>query len=549
MNNDNIYKETVLREVNHILSYLDRDAASSTYGCFDRKYWSWRIGDMPNASLQYGIYPLTWIWKNDSTEKYKGNKNLFEWIVAAINFWVKIQNRNGSFNQFFPNEQSVGTTYYTLSAVLYAFENIKDLIDSELKIKIENAIAKSSDFVLKNDEDYAIISNHIALFAYVNLKLGRIRNDSRFKEKALKQLDTVFENQSTEGWFMEYEGADPGYQTQCIYYLSECYLLTGDSQIVDKVKKGIEEFLIYFFHPDGSFGGEYGSRNTEIIYPAGVEILKEKIAACNEIAKFVRKSIKEGKLVSLDSLDDENLLRLSTNYLLASQYANQQISEDTHPVSLPFNSNKTEKDFNEAGISIRGNDKYYSITNFKKGGIIKVFNKEEKRLVFEDNGYFFEIDGSVVTNQMMQDTLPVINKSEIMLDACFYEVLSDMLTPAKNIVLRTLALTLFRYLYIANLFRKLLVRKAFTGKKKYNIRLNRTIKYLEKGIIIEDTITKDTRLNIDRHLLGRKAYAVKMASSNYHSDKDLIEIERKPLDIKELNDKNTVKITNRITLG
>ena len=548
MNNDNIYKETVLREVNHILSYLDRDAASSTYGCFDRKYWSWRIGDMPNASLQYGIYPLTWIWKNDSTEKYKGNKNLFEWIVAAINFWVKIQNRNGSFNQFFPNEQSVGTTYYTLSAVLYAFENIKDLIDSELKIKIENAIAKSSDFVLKNDEDYAIISNHIALFAYVNLKLGRIRNDSRFKEKALKQLDTVFENQSAEGWFMEYEGADPGYQTQCIYYLSECYLLTGDSQIVDKIKKGIEEFLVYFFHPDGSFGGEYGSRNTEIIYPAGFEMLKEKISACREITRFVHKNISEGKLVSLDSLDDENLLRLSTNYLLSAQYTDQEAEDNPHSL-LPFNNSAVEKDFNEAGISVRGNDKYYSITNFKKGGIIKVFNNKSKTLVYEDNGYFLEINGSIVTNQIMQDTLPVINKSEIILDACFYEVLGEMLTPAKNVVLRTLALTLFRDLYIANLFRKLLVRRAFTGKKKCNIRLNRTIKYLEGGIIIEDTITKDARLNIDRHLLGRKAYAVKMASSNYHSDKDLIEIERKPLDIKELNDKNTVKITNRITLG
>lgn len=549
MNNDNIYKEIALREVNHILSYLDRNVSSSTYGCFDRKYWGWRIGDMPNASLQYGIYPLTWIWKNDSTGKYKGNKNLFEWIVAAINFWVKIQNRNGSFNQFFPNEQSVGTTYYTLSAVLYAFENIKDLIDSKFKAKIEDAIARSSDFVLKNDEDYAIISNHIALFAYVNLKLGRIRNDNRFKEKAMKQLDTVFENQSTEGWFMEYEGADPGYQTQCIYYLSECYLLTGDSQIVDKIKKGIEEFLIYFFHPDGSFGGEYGSRNTEIIYPAGFEMLKEKLSACREITRFVHKNISEGKLVSLDSLDDENLLRLSTNYLLASQHANQQISEDTHPVSLPFNSNKTEKDFNEAGISIRGNDKYYSITNFKKGGIIKVFNNKTKMLVCEDNGYFFEIDGSVVTNQMMQDTLPVMNKSEIVLNSCFYGVLSEMPTPATNIVLRLMALTFFRSLFITNLFRKLLVRKAFTGKTRYDIRLNRTIKYLEDGIIIEDTITKDGNLYVNRRLIGRKAYAVKMASSNYHSDKDLIEIKGGYLDVKELNDKNTIKVTNKITLG
>lgn len=549
MINDNIYGKTALQEVNHILSFLDRNTASSTYGCFDRKYWGWRIGDMPNASVQYGIYPLTWLWKNDTTGKYKGNKNLLEWIAAAINYWIKIQNKNGSFNQFFPNEQSVGTTYYTLLAVLYAFENIKDFIDNELKVRIENAIAKSSDFVLKNDEEYAIISNHIALFAYVNLKLDRIRNDSRFKEKALKQLDTVFENQSTEGWFMEYEGADPGYQTQCIHYLSECYLLTEDSQIVDKIKKGIEEFLIYFFHPDGSFGGEYGSRNTEIIYPAGFEILKEKISACNEIAKFIRKNIREGKLVSLDSLDDENLLRLATNYLLASEYADRQVLEDNGSFSLPFNNNQIEKDFNEAGIVIRGNDKYYSIMNFKKGGIIKVFDKERKRLAYEDNGYFFEINGSVVTNQMMQDTLPVMNKSEIILNSCFYGVLSEMPTPATNIVLRLMALTFFRSLFITNLFRKLLVRKAFTGKTRYDIRLNRNLKYLEDGIIIEDTITKDGSLHISKHLIGRKAYAVKMASSNYHSDEDLVEIERERMDIKELNDKNTIKMTNKITLG
>ena len=309
---ENIYINNVYREVKRILSFLDRNIASSTYGCFDRRYWSWRIGDMPNASLQYGVYPLTWLWKHDKTGKYKGNSILLDWIIAALNYWIKIQNRNGSFNQFFPNEQSVGTTYYTLSAVLYAFENIKDLIDDGLRVKIEDTIAKSSNFILKNDEDYAIISNHIALFAYVNLLLHQTLHDNRFKEEALKQLDVIFQNQSSEGWFLEYEGADPGYQTQCIYYLSECYLLTGDVQILDKIRKSIEDFLVYFFHPDGSFGGEYGSRNTEIVYPAGFEILKDKIPACREITKFIQNNIQDSRLVSLDSLDDENLIRLSS---------------------------------------------------------------------------------------------------------------------------------------------------------------------------------------------------------------------------------------------
>ena len=548
MNNNSTYLNKAYPEVKHIISLLDRNAASSTYGCFDRRYWSWRIGDMPNASLQYGIYPLTWLWKNDVTGKYRNNKSILEWVTAAIDYWIKIQNRNGSFNQFFPNEQSVGTTYYTLSAVLYAYENIRDRINAEMKSKMENAISKASDFVFNNDEEYAVISNHIALFAYVNLKLGNITNDGRFKEKAFKQLDLIFKNQSPEGWFLEYEGADPGYQTQCIYYLSECYLLTGDSAILERIKKSIEDFLAYFFHPDGSFGGEYGSRNTGIIYPGGFEILKEKIRACKEITKFIHENISNGKLISLDSMDDENLIRLSTNYLIASQYAEKHMADNTDFL-FPFNNSHIEKDFQETGLVVRGNGKYYSIMNFKKGGIIKVFDKKDKRLVYEDNGYFFAINNTVVTNQMFQDTLPVIDKSEIRFNSSFYEVLAEMLTPAKNIVLRILALTFLRSLTVTNLFRKLLVRKAFTGKKKYDIRLSRTIRYLENGIIIEDTITKGKDLHVNGHLIGKKAYAVKMASSNYHSDNDLIEIKRKVLNIKDLNDNNAITVTNEITFG
>jgi hypothetical protein len=548
MTNVNPYTSAVLKEVNHIISLLDRNAASFTYGCFDRRYWSWRMGDMPNASLQYGVYPLTWLWKNDATGKYKGNQNLLEWIVASLNYWTKIQNGNGSFNQFFPNEQSVGTTYYTLSAVLHAYENVKDCIDARLRINIEDAITRASDFILKNEETYAIISNHIALFAYVNLKLGHIRNDVRFRKKATQQLEVIFANQSAEGWFLEYEGADPGYQTQCVHYLAECYLLTGDSQILDRIKKGTEGFLVYFFHPDGSFGGEYGSRNTEIIYPAGFEALKEKLTACGEITRFVHKSLAEGRLVSLGSLEDENLLRLATNYLLASQYVDPREMEEDYPTSFPFNNNRVERNFNEAGIVIKGNARYYSIMNFKKGGIIKFFDKKEKRLAYEDNGYFLELNGAVVSNQVMQGTVPVISDSEITLESYFYEVLGDMLTPARNVILRMLALTFFNSLLITNLFRGWLVRKAFTGKKRYDIYLCRTLKYLESGLIIEDTIKKARSLHVNRHLMGKKAYAVKMASSNYHSDKDLIEVEGKGLDVKELNDKNTVKLTREISL-
>jgi len=531
---------------------MDRNSASGTYGCFDRRYWSWRIGDMPNASLQHGVYPLTWLWKNDITGKYRDNGNLLEWIIASLGYWAKIQNKNGSFNQFFPNEQSVGTTYYTLSAILYAYESVKRFLNDDLNKRIGNAICKSSEFILKNDETYAVISNHLALFAYVNYKLYCFRNDKRFLRKAENLLGTIFKNQSSEGWFLEYEGPDPGYQTQCIYYLAEHYLLSRGPMILERIKDSVKGFLIYFFHPDGSFGGQYGSRDTEIIYPAGFEMLKDKIPECRAISSFIRESIKNGIAVSLDSLDDENLIRLSSNYLVAYGYSGMGSENNGHcgrDQVFPFAKDRTEKDFKDAGIAVRGNKMYYSVTNMKKGGLIRVFDKNRRMLAYEDHGYFFQIGDSVIANQITQNNLSLMKPSEIQCESGCYKVLDKMLTPSMNIILRLLSLTVFKNIFFTNLFRKILIKAAFTGKKESPVYVRRRIEYYNDRISITDDIAKKKGLCIKRTITGRKAFCVKMASSNYHSWNDMLEIVRPKIDIDKLNRNNSVKVFKEITFN
>lgn len=544
-----IYSQKVSGEVRRLLSLVDRNAASRTYGCLDRRYWSWRIGDMPNASLQYGVYPLAWLWTNSEDDRYRSNDSVLEWIMAGLDYWAGIQNRNGSFNQFFPNEQSVGTTYYTLAACLYAFEKIRSRLNSDLRIKVETAIGKASDFLLKNEEAYAVISNHIALFAYVNLRLSMFLNDNRFRDRALRQLQTVFDHQSPEGWFLEYEGADPGYQTQCIYYLAECYFLAGDPEILERVKRSVEDFLVFCFHPDGSFGGEYGSRNTELIYPAGFEMLGNELPVFRQIADFIRSGLSKGSLVSLDSLDDENLIRLVTNYMIASECAStDDESSAVHLGLLPCDRSQVLEDFPQTGVFVRGNERYYSIVNTNKGGIIKVFDRKKRKLVYEDNGYFVKIGERVVTNQVMERSDAVVKNGSIEFQCCFYEVLDGMLTPFTNILLRTLAVTLFRRTRIVDMFRRILVRKAFTNKKRYGIRLHRLILFGDDLIDIEDNLTKDGGLRVSGYVVGRKQFALKMASSNYHSDKDLLSVSPALPKIVELNENNAARISNRIML-
>ena len=74
--------------------------SSNTYGCADRTYWCWKFTDFPGSRFQEILYTLTWLYNYDSKHNsYYKNKVLLEYIDAGFNYWVKIQNNNGSFNE------------------------------------------------------------------------------------------------------------------------------------------------------------------------------------------------------------------------------------------------------------------------------------------------------------------------------------------------------------------------------------------------------------------------------------------------------------------
>ena len=52
---------------------------------------------------------------------------------------------------------------------------------------------------------------------------------------------------------------------------------------IDPLVKAVE-FAWYFMHPDGSYGGEYGSRNTYHFYPHGFELMAPHTEKAGQIA-------------------------------------------------------------------------------------------------------------------------------------------------------------------------------------------------------------------------------------------------------------------------
>ena len=91
---------------------------------------------------------------------------------------------------------------------------------------------------------------------------------------------------------MEYEGPDPGYQTLCTHYLSSILEIEKSEKLLVSLKKS-GEFLSHFIHPDGSIGGLYGSRNTEVYYPGGIS----KLAMDHDLYKSINNELKKELII------------------------------------------------------------------------------------------------------------------------------------------------------------------------------------------------------------------------------------------------------------
>ena len=173
--------------------------------------------------------------------------------------------------------------------LLTAIDILQEKLDENVTASYLEIIAPMIDFLEKEDEHHAMISNHLATAIAALMKWRRLSNVTTNK-KAKLLAERILAHQSSEGWFSEYGGFDPGYQTLCTHYLVEIYKEDANLIPIEAIGKSID-FLEHFIHPDGSLGGVYGSRNTRFYYPGGIEFFADKIESASRIASYMRKSI------------------------------------------------------------------------------------------------------------------------------------------------------------------------------------------------------------------------------------------------------------------
>ncbi len=380
INSDNLSQEFwgFLRlTVPRVLSQLDRDEDSPTFGSFDRNYWHYKIRDFSSIILQQGMLIINTLasWNHDNNPLYQ-HALTGRWIEGCINFWASQQLRSGAFNEYYPYENGYPPTAFSLYAVGIIYTTNPKLKPS---LKTTKAIQKTCNWLLDHPEIEALNQNAAGLAGIaLTSKIQGIKID---ENKFQKQLSYFFSQQSEEGWFPEYGGPDIGYlsvTTDCLY---DYFSVTNDTRAKDAINKAIG-FIAKLIGVNNETPIMINSRNTDYLVPYGLVKASTFNPQAGAIVRALYHNLgKEGHF--LCRTDDRYLC----HYVYQSCFRSLPFLKDidSKKIHLPFHESK-EFFLKESGIWVKHIFKEKSIfVAVKKGGIF--YQCRPEQILYVDFGW------------------------------------------------------------------------------------------------------------------------------------------------------------------
>lgn len=516
----NPYLVQIHKVLPRILALFDVDESSSTYGMGDRYHWAWKLIDFGNGTFQGAVNGIARLIKHQMLPDYISEVKMLERVDAMFAAARTLTRKNGSLEEAMPYEGSFCVTALVAYDLLTAVELLRGNIwDENRSMSALEVVRPMIGFLMRTDETHALISNHLATAAIALYKWNELTGEPT-ENRGKLFLDRILHYQSPEGWFREYEGADPGYQSLCTYYLADLAKLRPELNLAEPLQRSVE-FLKFFAHPDGSFGGHYGSRNTRFYYPAGLECLGDTLSAARALSDFMLLSIKEMKTVVLEVMDEPNLIPMFNCYCWAAALfsARSKLEIDSsQKVVLPsMDKVAFRRVFEDAGLVIDKGEHHYSIVSWHKGGIVSHFNRQGS---FVDAGVLARNESGVLYSSQAycKENSVEIDEDTLVVRSRFTKMPKQLPGPFQFILLRLLCLTLMRSYFWGSLVKKLLVRLLITGKKSVDATNERVFVFGEECLVKDEHYLEGSGLQAVKN---RKPFtAIHMASQGYWQHQD-----------------------------
>jgi hypothetical protein len=516
-----VYAKRALSQLPRLLGLQDRNPFSPTYGCFKRTYWLDKVVDFPDALPQFGVLSLALAYTQGMTNNfYKDQPKMREWILAGMRYWTTLQHRDGSFDEFYPNEHGwTGPTGFLLYAMLksYLLLDERGEFPTDFRDQFFASCRRAAEYIIAWDE-HGVLANHHAMGVLPVCYAHHVLGGDDLQAGYEKKLEEFLSFHTSEGWSLEYDGADIGYLSATVSFLGKANKLNKDERLKRVMDESIQ-FLSHFVYPNGFYAGSMGSRQTLHFYSHGCELRAPENPLAGRVADAMLESLRDGKIVSAEIQADRYFLYRIPEHL--ESYVDY--GERHGDAQLPYEREDFCTVFPQGRFYIQKSDNLYLVGNAAKGGVTKVFNTNTGAQLTSDCGVIGETtSGDVLTSQWIDPAYEFKpGKNGFIVRGSLHRVPANKLfTPMKMIIFR-LFLMLFGWhtgmaYRIKGLIRKLLMLKSGSS----GVQFERDVQLSGGECTIRDTITISDGTQFRRLQLGDEFFVRYVPQSRYFQSQE-----------------------------
>ncbi len=524
----NSYQQIALDALPRLLNVLDRNSQSPTFGCFDRSYWLHRKSDFPQSTAQMSMRSLALFYKTPFPGNFLArNPTALSWIEAALRYTLSIQHKDGSFDEWYPNERGwAGPTGYVAHAIVETMELLQEELPKALQAKTKQALKRAAHHLLRRDEK-EILANHYAIAILPILEIGHLLNDKEILDRGAKALEFFKTLVSSEGWSLEYDGCDIGYNLGTLDFLADLHKRTKNSYLLEYAKKSFS-FLSHFAYPDGTWAGSLGSRHTSHSYPFALEYWSKLLPEARPLLNHQRQSIIMGKAILPSHQEDHYLHYRLADYLKA---AASYYPENLQNYFLPYeNPNFSSASFPEAGLHLEATENHLLWIAYKRGGVFRLHERKGGKLLAINGGVQIMQSNGKLLSSLWQNKK---GESPWRIQAPLQPIFSKRFTPASFLLFRLACAAMF-FPWAAYWFKWVIRKNLITHQKLPASSFKREVILTKEKLEVKDQIDWKERTAWEKLSWGGEFHTRYVPQGQYFTgaEADFVPYHLSPTDFK-----------------
>jgi hypothetical protein len=436
--------------------------------------------------MQQGALALTVLYQSP----FPGNgfarqRPVLDWIQAALTFWAHTRNGDGSVNEWYANEHSFCATAFTAYAMSETLLRLGTEGEASWRRAMCTSLEETTAWLM--GQRNLLIANQMAASLVAINNMYRLTHSATYTTAYATRKAELLGMQHTEGWFAEYQGADLGYSLLTVDLLAHLWHTTHDQDIAAALER-LLAFVGYFVHPDGTVGGEYGSRATTHCFPYGLELLAAAgWPHTRWMLMHIRQAIEQARVPSPLTVDDTYAAYFYINSFCQAGCVSQPLCT---PERIETMRNRF---FPGAGLLVRENAAYYAVVSTRLAGVWRVYDHTHG--LSGDSGYVaVTASGQRLSSQRLEsDTACTVQGGEapqctLEIDTQFGTVDTSLPLVKHIVAFKLFTRWLLRLPWLALLFSRQLKQRKILGVQAVGLHLRRVFRFDAQCIRVEDTL-------------------------------------------------------------